>query len=111
MNRPRRKGWWVPAGIILAVLALLLILYPEAKKRWMTPLEPESGLPSVTPGLPTATDSTPASSPTARGSDRTAEAGNVPQTPALEASTANVNAAETPQPVCGGPPIMTILAV
>jgi LCP family protein required for cell wall assembly len=29
----------------------------------------------------------------------------------LEASTANVNAAETPQPVCGGPPIMTILAV
>ena len=99
------------AGILLAVLALLLILYPEVKKRGMTPLEPGSSLPSITPGLLTATDSAPASSPVAGGPDGTAQAGNVTQTPALEAPSASANPVETSQPVCGGPPIMTVLAV
>ena len=88
------------------MLALLAILYPEVKERWMTPLGPELGLPSETPGL-----STPLSNPMAGGPDSTAEAGNVPQTPALQASSANANPIETPQPVCGGPPSMTVLAV
>ena len=108
MKRPGRKSWWVLGGVLLAVLALLAILYPEAKKRWNTPLETGSGLPSVTAGLPTATD--PAS-PLAGGQESTAIAGNASQTPASESPTASPNPTEIPQPLCGGPPAMTILAV
>jgi LCP family protein required for cell wall assembly len=97
--------------MLLAVLALLAILYPEVNKRWNTPLGPEAGLPSLTPGLPTTTESTPVSSPLAGRQDSTAEAANVPQTPASGSPTAIANSIETPQPVCGGPPVMTILAV
>jgi LCP family protein required for cell wall assembly len=101
----------VLGGMLLTVLALLAILYPEVKERWNTPLGPELGLPSLTPGLPAATDATPVSSPLAGGQASTAVAGNAPQTPAPVSPSTNANPINAPQPVCGGPPVMTILAV
>jgi LCP family protein required for cell wall assembly len=111
MNRPGRKIWWVLGVMLLSVLALLVILYPELNKRWNTPLRPEASHPSITPGLPAETESTPVSSPLASRQDSAAEAGNVPQIPASGSPTAIVIPTETSQPLCGGPPIMTILAV
>jgi LCP family protein required for cell wall assembly len=111
MNHSGIKSSWVLGGMLLSVLALLVILYPELNKRWNTPLGPELGLPSITPGLPAETESSPVSSPLASRQDSAAEAGNVPQTPTPRSPTAVAIPTETPQPLCGGPPIMTILAV
>jgi LCP family protein required for cell wall assembly len=103
MNPSGRKLWWVLGGVFLAALALLaIILYPEAKKRWLTPLEPGPDLPSITPALAAATDTFPAPSPLAS---------KPLETLATEALTATVEPAETPQALCGGPESMTILVV
>jgi LCP family protein required for cell wall assembly len=108
MKLSGRKTWWVLGGVLLAVLAFIAILYPEAKERWNIPLEIGSAPPSITAGPPEATET---SSPLARGQESTVVAGNPPQTATLEAPTPTSRPTETPQPVCGGPPSMTILAV
>jgi LCP family protein required for cell wall assembly len=113
MNRTGRMGWWVLGGVLLVVLALLaMFIAPEVNKRWMTPLGPGLGLPSLTPGLSPAAVSTPGVSRQAGGNGGAAEAGSGGlQTFTSEASTAAANSPETPQPMCGGPPVMTVLAV
>jgi LCP family protein required for cell wall assembly len=112
MNSSGRKVWWVLGGVFLVALALLaIIIYPEAKKRWITPLGPGLGLPRLTPALSPAAESSPASSRQAGRKDNPTETGNVLETLATDALAATSKPAETPQPVCGGPPAMNILAV
>lgn len=108
MHPPRRKVWWALGGVFLAALALLaFIIYPEAKKRWITPLGPSLDLPSVAPTL----EAFSPSSPLAGTNDNGSPASNQPQTLATGAVSAPGNLAETPQPMCGGPPLMTLLAL
>jgi polyisoprenyl-teichoic acid--peptidoglycan teichoic acid transferase len=115
MSPSRRKVRWVLGGVLLAALALLaLLIYPEAKRRWLTPLETGLSLPSLTPALSSEMDSTPVLSLTESGNVPQAsatEAVNLTQTLADEALNATAIPASTPQPLCGGPPLMTVLAV
>jgi LCP family protein required for cell wall assembly len=111
MNRVGRKTWWVLGGVLLAVLAFMAILYPEAKERWNTPLGPELGLPSLTPDQPMAADSSPVPRLLAQAQEGIADTGNAPETTDPAASNAAASPLKPPQPVCGGPPSMTILAV
>ena len=112
MHISQRKVWWALGGVFLAALALLAIItYPEAKKRWITPLGPGLGLPSLTPALSSATEPFSASSPLAGRTDNVAPASNELQTLATGAVSAPGNLAETPQPLCGGPPSMNLLAL
>jgi LCP family protein required for cell wall assembly len=112
MNPSRRKVRWVLGGVLLAALALLAILiYPEAKRRWLTPLGPRLGLSTLTPALSSAIDSTPASLHLGNKDDNSTVVGNAPQMPANQALNATAIPASTPQPLCGGPPLMTVLAV
>jgi LCP family protein required for cell wall assembly len=110
MNPSKRKGWWVlGVALLAAVIALLaFIIYPEAKRRWITPLGPRLGLPGSTQAL-SAADATAASN--ALAGSNAAGVGNAAQLPAADAFSATIQPAETPQPVCGGPPSMNILAV
>jgi LCP family protein required for cell wall assembly len=112
MNSSTRRTWWVLGGFLLVALALLaIILYPEVKKRWITPLGPGLGLPGSAPALSSARDSLPDPSDLAgRNNDSTgAESGL--QSLDDETINATTKLAETPQPHCGGPPSMTILVV
>jgi LCP family protein required for cell wall assembly len=112
MNSFLRSRWWVLGGFLLFALALLAIfLYPEAKKRRIAVLEPGSGAPNPDPTLSATSESPPAPSIVTQGKIDSTEAENDLQTPAAEAVTATVKPAETPQPLCGGPPAMTILVV
>src|SRR3990172_9231306 len=105
MHASRRKPWWALGGVFLAVLALLAIItYPEAKKRWITPLGPGLGLPTLTPTLSSAAEPFSASSPLAGSTDNVSPASNELQTLAAGANSTPANLAETPQALCGGPP-------
>jgi LCP family protein required for cell wall assembly len=123
MNQPGRKIWWMLGGVLLVALALLgIVACSQANKPSNAPLEPVSGLSSLTPMTEPAAESSPASSSLAGGNANPTETGNVLETlatdavnvlqgTATQASTATVQPAETAQPLCGGPPTMNILVV
>jgi len=108
MKRTKRTYYLYIAGGITVILALAgIVIYPKAKQQWSAPLGPSLGLPTHTPLIfPSATaDSTSVasivetSSPTQKGL-----ATNTPLSP-------TETSIPTPQPVCGGPPVMTILGI
>jgi LCP family protein required for cell wall assembly len=123
MNQSGRKIWWMLGGALLAALALLgIVACSQANKRSNMPLEPVSGLSSLTPVTEPAAESSPASSSIVGGNYNPTETGNVLETLATEtvnvlqgiatqALTTTVQPAETSQPLCGGPPTMNILVV
>jgi LCP family protein required for cell wall assembly len=111
----RKKILLLVGGVLLAALALLAItLYPKARDRWTSPLGPGLGLPTLTPTKVIAQLVSPVS-PTLSSSDNNISAA----TETLQALVTDENALVTPstspttapQPVCGGPPVMTVLAL
>jgi LCP family protein required for cell wall assembly len=112
MNSFLRRRWWVLGGFLLLALALLaILLYPEVKKRWVSPLGPELGLPGSAPAPSSAKDSDPALSPLAGKKTGSTEAESGLQSSDNETSDSTTKRAESPRPLCGGPPAMTILVV
>ena len=72
MQTSRRKTYLIAGGLALAALTLLaIILYPQVKARWIQPLGPGLGLPTLTPNTATNLQPSPtlaALSSTAAGS-------------------------------------------
>jgi len=102
-------------GVLLAALALLVvILYPQARARWTAPLGPGLGLPTLTPTTAAALQPSPSSFALTGNRPGTAiatEAVHPIATNALASATVTPMPTPTRQPVCGGPPLMTVLAL
>ena len=107
----KKKNFMILAGGLLAVVLIAgVIAYPSLRKRWQAPLGPSLDLPTYTPTvrLPDATH-TPASLAAATRLPQetvSAAATRVEATP-----TATREPSPTPKPLCGGPPVMTVLGL
>jgi LCP family protein required for cell wall assembly len=106
----KRKLILITGGGFLVLLAVLAVAYGgQAMQRWSNPLGPGLGLPTLTPTLlqPTATReqlvSLPGLTPTT-GSPAASTQNLLPPTATLRPTS-------TPAPLCGGPPVMTILGM
>jgi LCP family protein required for cell wall assembly len=104
-----RKFIFIAIGILAAAIVIGgLVIYPKAKGEWSAPLGPGLELPTHTaPALsPTVTDSpsTPIAETNALTFEFTPTATGVPET-------VTITPTATPEPLCGGPVVMTILAV
>jgi polyisoprenyl-teichoic acid--peptidoglycan teichoic acid transferase len=106
----------VLGAIVLIALALGIsgvVIYPKARQEWSAPLGPGLALPTYTPTLllPAPTSLTPLA--TATTSLLQSSSTNVPgltlanQSPAIP----TIQPTATPAPLCGGPPVMLLLAV
>jgi LCP family protein required for cell wall assembly len=105
-----RKGWLIPAGLVVVLVTLGAIVYPRFKQQWTAPLGPALDLPTLgaSPALLTAqTPSTPVpATALAANLGPTAQAGLDERQPS-----ATISPPEAPQPMCGGPASMLVLAV
>lgn len=114
MRTSRRKQILITGGVLLgAAVILALVLYPQVKARWSTPLGPGLELPTRTPteevielALELDPPATSEASPDVEG-----EAIQVASTAEVSLPTATQVPTATPAPLCGGPESMTILAL
>lgn len=109
MQKPWKKylGLFLGAVSILLVLAAMVV-YPQIRQRWRAPLGPGLELPTYTPFAQAQVSLQAASSPTPT-QQNDAIGTNNPEpssTPELLASLT-----PTPKPLCGGPALMTVLAI
>ncbi len=104
----RRRTLPVLGGILLVLVAAGLVALPQLKQRWNAPLGPSLDLPTYTPSepLPTATEAAQLSTQPASQSTQVIES----LTPTIK-PTAMDTPTPTPEPLCGGPPVMMVLAV
>ncbi len=108
---PRKSKRALYLIAILASLALLLIVavlifYPTIKLKWTTPLGPGLEMKTSTPTML----STRTTNPLASVFTPTNPIATIPAIK-LSTPTATIVPTLTPKPLCGGPPVMTILAV
>ncbi len=104
--KPAQRTVLILSGVVMAALAITgLALYPRARQQWSAPLGPGLGLPTLTATipLPTAT-APPVSAPTADNSSSILKTQPTSQLPTPTVT-------KTPAPLCGGPPVMLILAI
>lgn len=104
-------------GVVgLAVLALGItgvVLYPKARQEWSAPLGPSLGLPTYTPTLLLPAPTSPVSSAATVTAPVQSSSTEVPSL-ALASEVPPTLPAEqtaTPAPLCGGPPVMLLLAI
>jgi LCP family protein required for cell wall assembly len=111
MQTSKRKLVLIVGAVLLGTAAVLaVVFYPRIRQRWTEPLGPGLGLPTrtVTPAaiaLDEATN-TPAADASLSGAEEDVEQ-------PTEAVQATDTAVPTPTtaPLCGGPPVMTVLAL
>lgn len=111
MQTSKRKLVLIVGAVLLGTVAVLaVVFYPRIRQRWTEPLGPGLGLPTrtVTPAaiaLDEATN-TPAADASLSGAEEDVEQ-------PTEAVQATDTAVPTPTtaPLCGGPPVMTVLAL
>lgn len=109
MQDSRRRKLYFSIGIILfALIVLGIAFFPGTRQRWKTPLGPGLELPTYTP--------TQAAQPTSIISlDATPVYSEQEVSTAIQEPTVtivpSISPTATPKPFCGGPPIMTILAI
>lgn len=108
MSRYKHIVLFLAGLVILAVLGAGVTLFPKARQRWSAPMGPALELPTYTPTTQAnpSTPPRPTLSSTAAGSITSLNPG---WTAVLPTQTPVPTA--TPQPLCGGPPLMTILAI
>ena len=117
MNQKKYRLTLVLGGLLLAAVILGIYFYPQIKQKWEAPLGPGLELPTYTPTtvLVMATvqaDTGRAASPTP---DSPSENEIQVQDIAADVTPSPVEPSSTPtpavQPLCGGPEVMTLLAV
>lgn len=101
----------ISGGLLVILVTGGLIFFPQLKQRWQAPLGPGLELPTYTPTSRSLVNNNPSATAT-----NTIAVDDVEDKPAdLEntdtPSPATVTPTATPQPLCGGPEVMTILAV
>lgn len=115
-NQPqatKKSRGWVIAGILAAILvAAGLVLYPQFQQKWAAPLGPALNLPTYTPTFAQAATEEPAPVSATGSGNATLE----PASPSTQQAThiqptAPTIPTATPEPLCGGPALMTILGV
>ena len=116
MQRSRRKFIFILGGIILALIVLGLVTYPQLKQRWKAPLGPGLALPTLkaTSLQPVSTDIPPTQIIQANNPSTQAALPNTQPSPGPKTAippTAALAPTATTQPLCGGPPLMTVLAL
>lgn len=106
---------FITGGIVVTVGILTLVLIPKLRQRWVTPLGPGLGLPTRTPtsvalGI---THDVETPEPQAIGADTIDTSGALQDASTLSTSLPIEALTPTPkpQPLCGGPETMTILAL
>jgi polyisoprenyl-teichoic acid--peptidoglycan teichoic acid transferase len=108
MPTSKRTLFLTLSAILLAILALTgIAVYPRVKQRWQAPLGPALELPTYTLSVVLPSD-TPAAAVLAAAVEPGSS--QLP-TETLVPATATTAPTATPQPLCGGPPVMTVLAV
>jgi hypothetical protein len=104
------KGWLFLTGLAVMLVTLGVIVYPRLKQQWTAPLGPALDLPTLaaSPTLFAAqTSSTPIpAAALAANPGPTLKAGKEEPLPS-----ATMSPTEAPQPLCGGPVSMLVLAV
>lgn len=114
MQSSKRSTVFIIGGVLLAVFVIaVIVIYPQAKARWSAPLGPGLGLPTHTPTLeelpPTQEMETPLALASSSGAGSEA---TQPAEPAADLNpTATLLPTATPEPLCGGPLAMTVLAL
>ncbi len=102
-------------GVLLlaAVAIVAVVFYPQAKERWTAPLGPELGLPTKTPTSETIALTQELHTPVtaASRSDLDADPVRAANTENTSLPTETQIPTATPEPLCGGPPAMTMLAL
>ncbi len=100
-----------PIGLVLGTAGVLIVVtgmifYPRLKHRWSAPLGPGLELPTYTATWlqETASQEPPSPTPPEQSEDAS-------QNPPTSTSTLQPPPTPTPKPLCGGPALMTILAV
>lgn len=109
MQYSRRRTLYFSVGIVLFILVILgLVYYPSMRQRWVTPLGPGLELPTYTATQNDRLTDTisPNTTPTLSEQDNltTYQEPSATFTPAASLTS-------TPKPYCGGPSVMTVLAV
>ena len=107
MSQRKRLLTFSVAGVLLVGVLTALALYPGLKSRWETPLGPGLELPTYTPAEPRPTGTELAALVT------NAQVSTGLTQPAISDSptVAPPSNTPTPRPFCGGPEVMTVLAV
>src|SRR5574341_754911 len=96
------------AVLVMILIAAGVVIYPKAIRQWSAPLGPGLELPTHTPTSEVLAQLT--STPVALLSTVTIEAQPVAQAAGVTATQAPATTS-TPQPLCGGPPLMAVLAI
>lgn len=107
-----RKFLLILAGsVLLLLIAASLLFYPQIKQRWETPLGPGLELPTRTPAAAAALPA-PTHTPATLFTPKEVESGQAEASvlPPSESTWTQASTA-TPAPLCGGPPVTTVLAI
>lgn len=113
MQSSKRIVILLVGGALLAALVTAgIVLYPRAKERWTAPLGPGLDLPTRTP-TESITLTQEINTPVAMaGRSEADELAAQPTVSIVESQPAETPApTATPEPLCGGPPAMTVLAL
>jgi LCP family protein required for cell wall assembly len=112
MRPTKRKPLVFAAAILVTLLvAAVIVIYPKATHQLSAPLGPALELPTYTPTTGSNTQ------PEAASPEASLESTSITPQPTqvtqanLPTQTSSVQAAPTPAPLCGGPPVMTILGI
>lgn len=108
MQNSKRRLVLIVSAVLLGVMAVLaIIFYPKIQQRWTEPLGPGLGLPTRTA---TAAQVEATNAPAAVASLIDGE--ETPGQPAaIVQATGTTEPTPTAAPLCGGPPVMTVLAL
>lgn len=95
-------------GGLLILTVIVVFIYPKVKQQWTAPLGPELGLPTHTLTVPS-----PKSTEVAAATSTNARPQSETRSPTLTGipSSPTPTPSATPKPLCGGPAVMTLLAV
>lgn len=111
MQTSKRKLVLIVGAVVLGTVAVLAVFfYPRIRQRWTEPLGPGLGLPTrtVTPAAIALDEAT--NTPAADASLSEVEEDVEQPTEAVQATDTAVPTPTT-APLCGGPPVMTVLAL
>jgi LCP family protein required for cell wall assembly len=114
MRTSKRNLVLIIGGILLVALVVVaLVFYPRAKQQWSAPLGPGLELPTRSPTSETASTSSELNPPTALASKVDSNPSSQEATSTLPAATATETLVPTatPEPLCGGPPALTVLGL
>lgn len=114
MQSSKRNLIFIVGGVLLAALVIaVIVIYPKAQERWTAPLGPGLELPTRTPTLEAITPTQGLDTPVALAShsEVDGEATQLAESEVENIPTDTVIPTATPEPLCGGPRAMTVLAL